>query len=69
MAKVKWLSHPVDPSKNGTTEHVAHELAVIACGYGQAELCPRPNYGTPEYLAERAETATGTLGKAPSTRT
>ena len=54
MAKIKWLHHPTKPELNGTTEHVARELATIACGYGQAELCPRPGYGSPEWLADRA---------------
>ncbi len=38
MMKIKWLQHPNNPAKNGTTEHVARELAVVAVGYGQAEL-------------------------------
>jgi hypothetical protein len=38
MMKILWKSHPTKPELNGITEHVARELAVVACGYGQAEL-------------------------------
>lgn len=42
--RIKWLSHPTEPTKNGTLEHVAREFAVIACGYKQAEVAPYKNY-------------------------
>jgi hypothetical protein len=38
MMKILWKNHPYNSAKNGTTEHVARELAVVAVGYGQAEL-------------------------------
>jgi len=53
--KIKWLQHPSKPELNGTFQHVARELAVVAAGYGQAEICPRPNYGTPEFAEERRQ--------------
>jgi hypothetical protein len=53
--KIKWISHPNKPELNGTEQHVARELAHVAVGYGQAELCPMPKRGTNEYLAMRAE--------------
>ena len=43
--KILWKSHPTNPAKNGTTEHVARELAVVAVGYGQAELIRFANAG------------------------
>ena len=36
--KILWKSHPTKPELNGTTEHVAREFAIVACGYGQAEV-------------------------------
>ncbi len=51
---ILWKKHPYKPELNGTKEHVARSLGEVAVGYGQAELCPRPNYGTPEWAAERA---------------
>ncbi len=54
---ILWKNHPLDKTKNGTKEHVARSLAEVACGFGQAELCPRSNYGTAEWAAERAALA------------
>ena len=53
--KILWNNHPTDKTKNGTTEHVAQEFATVACGYGQASICPIPRRGTNEYLQMRAE--------------
>jgi len=38
--RILWKSHPTDPSKNGTLEHVCRDLAAVACGYGQASPAP-----------------------------
>src|ERR1700729_3935264 len=54
MARIKWLDHPTDKTKNGTVEHVAREFATVACGYGQAEHVRDPRRGTNEYLEFRA---------------
>jgi hypothetical protein len=53
--KILWKHHPLKPELNGTTEHVSRAFADVAVGYGQAEVCPKPNYGTPEWLQERWE--------------
>jgi len=50
---ILWKNHPTDNTKNGKKEHVARELGTVAVGYGQAERCPRPAYGTSEWLEER----------------
>jgi hypothetical protein len=55
MARIKWLNHPSDKTKNGTVEHVAREFATVACGYGQAEPVRDPRRGTNEFLAMRSE--------------
>lgn len=52
---IQWINHPQFPEKNGIKEHVANAFGECAIGYGQAVLAARPNYGTPEFLAERAE--------------
>lgn len=63
--KILWKSHPTKPEMNGQTEHVARELATVAIGYGQAEACPLPRYGTDEYLQMKAEQAAQVKGPAP----
>jgi hypothetical protein len=42
--QVRWLNHPTQPQKNGTTEHVAREFAIVAEGYGQCERVKFKNY-------------------------
>jgi hypothetical protein len=42
--QVKWLHHPTCPELNGTTEHVAREVATIAIGFRQAEFVPYKSY-------------------------
>jgi len=54
--RIRWTSHPSDPSKNGTLEHVAREFAIVACGYKQAEPAPYKNYH--ERLSETASVGT-----------
>ncbi|MGA7447204.1 MAG: hypothetical protein WBW83_10275 [Terriglobales bacterium] len=41
--RIKWLSNPIDPTKNGAYEHVAREFAIVAIGYKQAEVAPYKN--------------------------
>jgi len=53
--QILWKNHPSDPSQNGTSQHVAREFAVVAIGYGQAEVVAQPRRGTNAYLAMRAE--------------
>jgi hypothetical protein len=55
--KLKWVNHPSIPTKNGTFEHVNNTFGEVAIGYGQAERCPPPNYGTKEFHEERLEMA------------
>ena len=43
--KIRWTSHPSKPELNGTEQHVAREFAIVACGYGQAEYCPKIRCG------------------------
>ena len=43
--KIRWTSHPSKPELNGTEQHVAREFAIVACGYGQAEYCPKTRCG------------------------
>ena len=50
--RVTWKTHPYDPSKNGTMEHVSRELAAVAVGYGQATYAPYKTYQ--ERLSEAA---------------
>ena len=65
--KIKWLSHPNKPELNGTEQHVARELAHVAIGYGQAELCPLPKRGTNEYLKWKAEQVAAAVPQATDT--
>jgi hypothetical protein len=51
--QILWKKHPSKPELNGTKEHVSRQFAEVAIGYGQAEACPRPRYGTAAWLAER----------------
>jgi hypothetical protein len=53
MARIKWLNHPSDKTKNGTIEHVAREFATVTIGYGHAEPVRDPIRGTNEYLDMR----------------
>lgn len=55
MAYVLWTNHPYNKNLNGTKEHVAVSVAESAFQFKQAVPAPRPRYGTPEWLAERAE--------------
>ena len=64
MMKILWTNHPTQPTKNGTTEHVAREFAIVAVGYGQAEVVRFANAG------ERLKAASEEFAQAqPSTRT
>jgi len=60
MARIKWISHPTDPSKNQTFEHVSREVAAIVCSdaFKQAEPAPYKNYidRLNAVEAERAQT-------------
>ena len=42
--RITWKSHPYDPTKNRTTEHVSRELAAVAVGFNQAAYAPYRNY-------------------------
>jgi hypothetical protein len=57
MAYIIWKNHPYRPELNGTKADVARSLAEVAIGYGQAELCRRPAYGTAEWVQERQAAA------------
>jgi hypothetical protein len=50
---ILWTNHPLHPDKNGTKEHVPQSVAEVAIAYEQATRLARPNYGTPEWAAER----------------
>jgi hypothetical protein len=41
-------------SERGKKIHVPRSVAEVAIYRGEATLAPRPNYGTPEWMAERA---------------
>jgi hypothetical protein len=51
--QILWTNHPSDKSLNGTKQHVAREFAIVVASYNQATICPRPNYGTKEWIEER----------------
>jgi hypothetical protein len=53
--QILWKNHPSDKTKNGTTEHVAREFAIVALGYQQAEAVPFPRRGAPGWLEAMAE--------------
>jgi hypothetical protein len=59
---IEWLAHPYNPALNGTKEHVSRSVAENAVHFKQAEILPRPNYGTKEWVEERqaADAARGT---------
>ena len=50
---IEWLAHPYNPALNGTKEHVSRSVAENAVHFKQAEILPRPNYGTKEWVEER----------------
>jgi hypothetical protein len=49
-------TYPV-ASARGKRIHVPRSVAEIAIYRGEAKPCPRPNYGTPEWIAERQQAA------------
>lgn len=51
--KVRFLSS--SPKFGHPDEHLPPSVAQALIAAGFAEACPRPNYGTAEYLAEHAE--------------
>jgi len=42
--QVRWINHPTQPQKNGTTEHISREFAIVAEGYGQCVRVKFANY-------------------------
>jgi len=55
--RITWTNHPYDKNKNGVTEHCPRSVVESAITFNQGIIPPRPRYGTPEWLAERAEAA------------
>jgi hypothetical protein len=55
--RIMWTNHPYDKSKNGQTEHVPRSVYDAAITFNQGEYVAPPNYGTKEYMEERAEMA------------
>lgn len=52
--RIKWTNHPYNPELNGTVEHVPVSVYESAITFKQGVGVARPNYGTPEWAAERA---------------